>query len=233
MHGAHILSLAAQHIGEKYVLGIVVPKDVKSYTGPWDCAEFGTWLVYQVTGKLYGCANNEGDPNGADAYSGFWVRDARKLGRIITVEEAAKTPGAAVVRIAGKGLIGHLAISDGLGGTVEAHSSRTGVMRNKISGRRWDMGVLIPELIYTQTTAAPAVPIKKPAVLIYRWKTPMMFSESIKNIQRAVGLTGKNVDGWYGSKTHNAVKAYQVKMGLVPDGEVGPETAAHLEAYLP
>ena len=44
------------------------------------------------------------------------------------------------------GATGHIAISDGGGGTVEAHSTKAGVIASTISGRRWDMGILIPEV---------------------------------------------------------------------------------------
>ena len=73
--GAQLLALAETRIGEKYV-NVQVPKDNRKWHGPWDCAEFASWLVYQGTGKLYGCIDNAADPAVADAYSGAWVRDA-------------------------------------------------------------------------------------------------------------------------------------------------------------
>lgn len=227
MTGQQLYQLGLPHVGQKYVFGVVVPKNDKDYDGPWDCAEFASWLVYQLTGRLYGCANNNGDPAGADAYSGFWATDANKIGKKISVEEAIRTPGAALIRIAGKNLIGHVAISNGHGGTVEAHSTKTGVITSTASGRRWDYGALVPWIDYT---AGPnVVPIQKPTGKIYRYTTPMMFDEKIKKIQEALGL---KADGWYGPKTYNAVKAFQVKASLVADGEVGPNTAAKLNLSL-
>ena len=49
--GAQLLALAETRIGEKYV-NVQVPKDNRHWRGPWDCAEFASWLVYQATGKL-------------------------------------------------------------------------------------------------------------------------------------------------------------------------------------
>ena len=43
------------HSGEKYVLGAVVPKEHSDWVGPWDCAEFVAWGIYQVSGRLIGC----------------------------------------------------------------------------------------------------------------------------------------------------------------------------------
>jgi N-acetylmuramoyl-L-alanine amidase len=221
--GAKMAELGLQHQGEKYQFGALVPKNYKDYTGPWDCAEFASWLVYQVSGRLYGCANNDGDPAGADAYSGFWGRDAEKIGKKISVQEAQRTHGAIVVRLAAKGIIGHVVVSLGDGRTVEAHSTKTGVIVSNFQGRRWDFGVLVPWLTYTQW-AQPLPPIKKPGK-IYRYTTPMMNGPVVISIQKALGV---KADGWFGPKTFAAVRLFQVNAGLVADGEVGPQTAAKL-----
>lgn len=219
----NILDLAATRVGEAYILGSMVPKDDVDYHGPWDCAEFCSWLIYQVSAKLYGCVNDAGNPATADAYTGFWKRDADKLGDTVPIEVAAKTPGAFLLRYSGPGVTGHVVMSDGKGGTLEAHSHKDGVIRSKVSGRRWDIGILIPWLTYDH--AAISVPVEAPKATIYRWTTPMMTGEVIKEIQTKLG---QGADGIFGSKTFYAVKQFQNKMGLVSDGEVGPETLAAL-----
>jgi N-acetylmuramoyl-L-alanine amidase len=222
-NGQQLYDLGLKHVGEKYSFGAMVPKNYPDYKGPWDCAEFASWLVYQVSERLYGCANNAGHPASADAYSGFWARDAEKVGKKISVQEAAVTPGAAVVRVGGIDLIGHVVISNGYGMTVEAHSTKLGVITSSLDRRRWDFGVLIPWIEYS--IASPILPpIKKPGK-IYRWTKPMMEGDKIKEIQRALGI---EPDGFYGSKTFNAVRAFQKNSDLVADGEVGPTTAAKL-----
>lgn len=221
--GHELLKLAGQHVGEKYALGAIVPKDYKEYSGPWDCAEFASWLVYQLTGKLYGCAYNQGDPHGADAYSGFWVRDASRLGKKITVQQAAQIPGAVIIRIAGPDLIGHVVISNGAGGTIEAHSTKAGVISSSLNNRRWDFGVLVPWIEYKLLNPEHP-PIIKPGK-VYRWTNPMMKADKIKEIQTALSITA---DGYYGPKTFNAVRVFQRNESLVADGEVGPNTAARL-----
>ena len=86
--GKEIVNLALKHVGEQYVLGAVVPKDDPAWDGPWDCAEFVSWCVYQTAKVLYGCDNDRGEPATADAYTGFWGRDARSIGREISLAEA-------------------------------------------------------------------------------------------------------------------------------------------------
>lgn len=232
--GVQLLRLATRHVGEEYVLGAVAPKNNAQWKGPWDCAEFASWLVFQVAGKLYGCNRNSGDPATADAWTGFWARDARAKGKRISIEQAARTPGAAVLRIPKGKVIGHIAIGDGKGGTVEAYDRKHGVIHSKISGRRWDLGILVPGIRYQE--AAGVVEVKPPKRVIYRLRRPAMSGPRVKEIQRKLKQAGFHpgpLDGKYGSKTQAAVVAFQVSRGLVADGEVGPQTAKALRMRLP
>lgn len=231
--GNDLLKKAASHVGEQYLLGVVVPKDNAQWKGPWDCAEFASWCVFQAAGRLYGCDNNHGNPVRADAFSGFWKRDAATIGRTITVELAAQTPGAALLRFPQPNLIGHVVFSDGKGGTIEAHSTATGVIRSTLSARRWDIGVLVPGFEYSQN-AAPVV--ASPPLLVIRLTTPLTRGAIVKDIQRAVKAAGFHpgtIDGIYGMDTVAAVSAFQIANGLVPDGEVGKETATALNVQFP
>jgi lysozyme family protein len=225
--GADIVAMARRHIGEDYA-NIVVPKDDPNYTGPFDCAEFASYLVYQLTGRLYGCVDNNAAPAKADAYTGAWKRDAFALGRIVTVEEAAQTPGAFVLRYpASSSTMGHIVVSDGKGGTVEAKSTKAGLVAGKVSGRRWDIGVLIPWIDYS-----PAIPIDVAAPqVIYAIGQSNMSAGKITEIQRALtekGYSPGELDGDFGHSTEAAVVEFQRAHGLVVDGEAGPETAAEL-----
>ena len=76
-NGNALVQLACKLVGEKYVLGAFAPKDNPGWTGPWDCAEFASWLVFQIAARLYGCRRDFGDPATADAYTGYWAHDAR------------------------------------------------------------------------------------------------------------------------------------------------------------
>lgn len=227
--GIEIYKKGLPHVGEKYVLGALVPKDVANWAGPFDCAEFVIWCYYQVTKLLYGCANNKGNPATADAYTGFLDRDAHKLGEIISVEEGARTAGALILRTPGDGITGHVVISDGKGGTVEAHSHADGVIKSVISGRRWDYAIKLPGVEYE---TAAEVEVKAPKGIIYRYIAGNLMKEAIVGAIQgklaAWGFYRMKVDNIFGRGTFEAVRAFQSAQGLNTDGEVGPKTAAAL-----
>jgi N-acetylmuramoyl-L-alanine amidase len=230
MTGIELYLLLCSRVGNRYVFGARVPKNDPNWQGPWDCAEFASWGVYQATKKLYGCYSDTGDPAGADAYSGYWGRDAELIGKKISVDEAAKTPGAFIVRLAGNGMTGHLAVSNGLGGTIEAHSTSDGVIRSVVGGRRWDYGVQPPGIEY-RILQVPQPEVLKPSGFIYRFMKPMQHNDFIKKIQLALKAAGYNpgyADGWFGNNTYNATRLFQLHHGLVGDGEVGPKTLSAL-----
>jgi putative peptidoglycan binding protein len=231
--GRRIVQLGRKHIGEPYVLGSLAPKNNPQWKGPWDCAEFASWLVFQAAGVLYGCESNSADPASADAFTGFWARDVARLGARIPVEQAARTPGAAVLRNPQPGAVGHIVVSDGRGGTVEAHSTKAGVIASTLSGRRWDTGILIPGIEYAER-ADPE--LEKPKVVIYRLTEPHMKGPMVREIQRKLKekkFMPGGIDGDFGPSTHAAVVSFQASRGLLVDGEVGATTARALGVKLP
>ena len=230
--GDLIVQIAKRHVGDRYVLGVLVPKNNSNWKGPWDCAEFVSWAVFQCAQTLYGCERDDSDPATSDAYTGYWERDAKSLGQIISIEQAARTPGAAVLRIPQPGASGHIVISDGVGGTVEAHSPADGVIQSTLANRRWDTGILVSGIAYTQ---GAGVPVSSPNAVIYRLTLPMMVGDKVRQIQQALSQKGfdpGSIDGEFGPHTHAAVVAFQLSTGLLPDGEVGPKTASALGLQL-
>jgi len=230
--GEKMLRLAETRVGEKYV-NVCVPKNNPNWHGPWDCAEFMSWLVYQIKGYLYGCVDNRADPAIVEAYTGAWQTDSRRLGKRINVNQAAATVGAVLLRYPpGPGMMGHIVVCDGKGGTVEAMGKAFGVRRGKVSGRRWDTGVLLPKFTYDDP--GKALKIAKPAVL-YAVGQPGMKISVVKEIQRALKASGINpgpINGDYGSQTAAAVAAFQAMKGIVVDGQVGTQTAGRLKIDL-
>src|SRR5258708_3934532 len=132
-----------------------------------------------------------------------------------TAAAAGRTPGAAVLRvpIAGQ-VIGHIVISDGQGGTVEAHSTNRGVIRDTLGGRRWDMGVLVPGIDYSRNPEPQKV---TPPAVVYRLMSPKMKGPVVRLIQdalKAKGIDPGERDGIFGGQTFAAVRAFQLTNGL-------------------
>ena len=126
------------------------------------------------------------------------------------------------------GKMGHIAISDGEGGTVEAAGTNLGVRRGKIEGRLWHFYVKVPELIYSSSggTVAP-----KPLPYMLTLEEPNTSGALVKRLQRALkkaGFDPGKIDGAYGPHTVAAVFAFQKLNRLVGDGIVGPLTAQKL-----
>jgi hypothetical protein len=77
-----------EHLGEQYILGARAPMGDAGWHGPWDCAEFASWCVFQASGILFGVQPRH-DPMLADAYTGYWGEQARADSAMITPEAAA------------------------------------------------------------------------------------------------------------------------------------------------
>jgi hypothetical protein len=225
--GAGLLKRAQEHIGQEY-RNVQVPKDKQDWKGPWDCSEFVSWLVFQEAGILYGCIDDDAKPADAKAYTGAWQRDSLKLGDRVPVDDAASRVGGIVLRFPPRpGEMGHIAICDGKGGTVEAKGRRYGVVADTVHGRPWNTGILIKGINYSDGT-----PVKvKPPEIVYAPDAPDMRKEIIFKIQQALAVRGFDpgeIDGEYGPITQAAVAEFQRAEGLVVDGSVGPETAEAL-----
>ncbi len=225
--GVDLVARGMQHLGEEYILGARAPMGNANWVGPWDCAEFCSWCVYQETGLLYG-VNNKHDPMLADAYTGFWAQDAQTYGQIVSTEDALSIAGACLLRKPATGRTGHIVFSDGQGGTVEAHSRVRGVITHTALGRRWDYGVLVPGVQYFMNEN----PVPMEAIgPIYRLMSPLMRGTKVLQIQTILATKGYSVgdvDGVFGPQTESAVVLFQEDEGLVADGEVGKATLEKL-----
>ncbi|GIN51219.1 N-acetylmuramoyl-L-alanine amidase CwlA [Bacillus paralicheniformis] len=76
---------------------------------------------------------------------------------------------------------------------------------------------------------------------IYKVKSPLMEGTGVRQIQEALaalyfypdkGAKNNGIDGYYGPKTANAVKRFQLMHGLSADGIYGPKTKAKIEKLM-
>lgn len=145
--GADILAIAEKHLGEPYVFGANANFQDSHYAGPWDCADFTSWVLYQATGIVFGCTDDAAPTKKLEPFSGSWLADTKSKGHEIAISQAKKIPGAFFIRKKKGSKPGHVAVSDGLGKTVEAMGKDFGVTRGKVDGR-FDTAVLVPGVKY-------------------------------------------------------------------------------------
>ena len=141
-----MIDLAATRLREEYVYGADVDLNDPDWHGPWDCAEFATWVVKQKTGKIYGVLDRDSD--NPDPWTGAWASDVRKgIVTQIPVKQAIQTPGALLLRYRQGGH--HIVFAVGDGRTLGAQNSQDGVAYGAAGGvESWDYGILIPEVSY-------------------------------------------------------------------------------------
>ncbi len=151
-HRRDILQKARTRLGDAYVFGALTPVGAPD-PRVFDCSKLASWAVYQAAKLIYGADNDAGNPR--EVYGGtiYWNRDARSHGRIVSLEEAAASPGAAVLRLATASRCGHIVISDGLGGTVEAHSTAAGSSPPPCTAGAGIWGFWCPGLQYPESAA--------------------------------------------------------------------------------
>jgi N-acetylmuramoyl-L-alanine amidase len=229
--GNDLIISAKKYLGLSYVLGAVVPKDAVNYTGDFDCAELVAKAIYDATGRLYGCDTADvKKASKADAYTGYFDRDAHLLGVKITPEEAARIPGAILIRLGVGASPGHIVFSKGDGGSVEARGTKYGVVEYKLSGRDWDYGILLPFVDYSKGSP---VKLEKPLGKLIKLVFPFLIDAAVGVIQavlKSKGIYNGKIDNQYGPKTQAAVVKFQMISGLTPDGQMitGGDTAKAL-----
>ncbi|WP_411265984.1 peptidoglycan-binding domain-containing protein [Bacillus sp. MZGC1] len=96
----------------------------------------------------------------------------------------------------------------------------------------------------SKSTTKPKTPSKKTYNLpagILKVTKPLTKGTGVKAVQEALaalffypekGAKNNGVDGYYGSKTADAVKRFQLMHGLVADGIYGPKTKKAIEKAL-
>jgi N-acetylmuramoyl-L-alanine amidase len=221
--GQQIIDLAALHLGENYILGSIAPKNNPNFKGPWDCAEYVSWCIFQASQIEIGYRNN-------DAYTGYWGEDATTKCMPINVETAAATAGAVLLRIPLLGQIGHIVFSDGRGGTLEAKGKNYGVLRDKIDKRLWTHALLVNGVSYITDNNLGFV-YHPPVNNFFLSNPPIQDNLVLLAKQKLVafGINPGNLNRTYDAIMAAAIHNYQLSKGLVVDGVMGKQTLRSLK----
>jgi len=229
--GRDLVELARTQLGKPYVFGVSV--DLTAPDPPaFDCAEFLSWIAWQKLGRLVGCVDNAAPVERAEPYSGGWAHDIESGVLLPTsIDSALATAGVVLVRAPARGKIGHGALSDGTGGTVEAHSTRYGVSAHRISGRAWSHAGLLRGVDYRSAVASPLPLYHAPAAILRvgsKGPAVVALKRRLKELGYWTRPLHQITAPVYGMLTAEAVARFQGDRGLVRDGEAGPVTFAAL-----
>ena len=140
---------------------------------------------------------------------------------------------------------GHVGVYIGDGYAVEARGFNYGVVKTKVSQRRWTDWYQCSYIDYIDDTPAepapsPETPVPTPTpkfvsdsarLLHYKKGQKMLRGEDVAAVQNHLITLGYNpgkVDGVYGPVTEAAVKAFQTAAVIEVDGIVGPVTRSAL-----
>ena len=131
---------------------------------------------------------------------------------------------------------GHVGVYLGEGKVAEAKGINYGVVITDITKGNWTCGLTFSWVDYTYKTPVSST--------LITYKQPNPYSEPTRTLKK--GLTGQDVkwlqyelvesgykltiDGDFGTKTHNALIAFQKSAKLVVDGKAGPATRKALKA---
>lgn len=245
---ARLIEVATKEIGT-----VEGPKENQTKYGaftkanyqPW-CGSFVMWCANQAGVKI---PNTVYTPGGAAAFekAKAW-QDAETAtpqpGDIVYFD----FPGDGVDRISHVGIV----VKDNGDGTVTTIEGNTagavgdqrngGMVQKKIRGYKKNKAKVEVSIVgFGRPKFGDAAPVKpEPAAEVKKATDPKAypgatvdpgeFGEPVKMVQRALGFTGKEVDGQYGPVLKKAVIAFQKanpKLGDA-DGVIGPKTWAAL-----
>lgn len=180
-----------------------------------DCSGLFVWAFKQLGGSIYHGSNT------------IWNQYCSAQGKLIDGRRSdgmAIRPGTAVFLLNSTGRH-HIGLYTGNGKCIEAKGTYYGVVMSDIT--HWDEWGELKDVTYEDEHKEG----EKMRPTIRRGDA----GTDVTDLQRLLNAYGYglNVDGIFGQKTDNAVKAFQQAHWLTVDGVAGPKTWAALEAHPP
>lgn len=141
--GSALVREAERHLGEAVAKGTRPRFEAEGFRGPWDAAGFASWLVYRVSGGVYGCVTWDATLDELAPDAAAWARDAAELGETVFPHEAG--PGTFLVRRPTARDPGLVALVDDRGTLIAAERGR--IARRPRTGP-FDLAVRVPPVPY-------------------------------------------------------------------------------------
>ena len=175
-----------------------------------DCSGLFSWAFKKLGGYMYHGSNT--------MYNKYCTSKGK-----ITSSTALK-PGYAVFT-GNEKTHDHVGLYVGDGWVIEARGTQYGVVKTKLTDKKWTYWGALKGVDYDGEAAPDAHPTLRKGDK----------GEDVKKLQtllagRGYDLGKWGIDGDFGSATEKAVKAFQKDAGLTADGIAGPKTFEALEA---
>jgi len=181
-----------------------------------DCSGLFSWAFRQLGGYMYHGSNK--------MYKSYCTKKGKLSGG------AGLKPGTAVFT-GTETEHGHVGLYIGGGDVIEAAGTQQGVIKSKLSNKKWTYWGELKGVDYGKTEAAtPASPSLTAPTLRKGDKGEAVAALQKKLIGLGYDLGKWGADGDFGAATEKAVKAFQKASGLAADGIVGEKTRKALEA---
>lgn len=113
----------------------------------------------------------------------------------------------------------HIGLYIGNDTVIEAKGTQYGVVTSKLS--HWNEWGELKDVNYSDVTGDEG---GKPAVTTLKNGSKGSAVSELQTLLNKLGYNCGNVDGIFGAKTENAVRAYQAAKGLTVDGKAGEQT---------
>ena len=189
-----------------------------------DCSGLFAWAFRQLGGSI---AHGSNSIYRSYCSSKGTMKAGKKSGG------AGILPGTAVFTGKSADSHPHIGLYIGDGTVIEAQGTNAGVIESKVTNSKWTYWGELKGIDYSgETPDTPAEEEGQLCPTIRRGSTGefvIVCQEILVDLGYDLGPS--NVDGKFGPKTEAAVKTFQQRHGLQPDGVVGPKTWAQLLLY--
>lgn len=171
-----------------------------------DCSGLFAWAFRELGGSIYHGSNT------------IWNRYCSRQGKL--TKDTKLRPGTAVFLVK-NGNRHHIGLFVGDDTVIEAKGTQSGVVTSRLS--HWDEWGELKGVCYDGQTSEPFVPILRKGSQ----------GDEVRALQERMLKLGYSLprfgaDGKFGNETERALKAFQAKAGITPDGTCGKQTYAAL-----
>lgn len=199
------------------------------WVGHWvtDCSGLFTYWFEKLGGYMYHGSNT------------MYLKYCTSKGTMVNgkrTDGQALKPGTAVFCLReSDGVYSHVGLYIGNGEVIEAEGTNEGVIKSKVTNKKWENWGEMKGIDYSSATPEPSPepePGENRPTLRRGSKGEYVTLLQTMLVNRGYDIGKTGVDGDFGKSTEKAVIAFQKASGLTADGIVGKKTWAALDSEI-